>query len=102
MERLVHFKGRLLNEEDQPVLEDVDGYYGCHALPGGRKSWYGNFDLTADQHSKLASGVRYRLIMEDGKSGDIYMDIHDSNVPGHETAEFQIVGGLKEKKTLPR
>jgi hypothetical protein len=102
MERLEHFRGRLLDGEEHVVLDPVDGYVGCHQLPGGRKTWYGNFDLTTEQHNQVSTSERYRLVLGDGRSGDIFLDIHPSNVDGHDTAEFQIIGGLKDKKCLPR
>jgi hypothetical protein len=50
--------------------------------------------------SALNLHTRYRLAFTDGRSGELYVDVHDSNTPGKCTAEFQLVGGLKEKKSL--
>jgi len=99
MERMEHVHGKLC-DGDQVVLEPIEGYLGCHAMTNGHKTWFGNFELPADKRPIVAAGVRYKLVLGDGRSGDIYIDIHDSNKPGHYTAEFQIVGGLKEKRSL--
>lgn len=99
MERMEHFRGQLFNG-DQVLLDSVEGYLGCHAKSGGQKTWFGNFELPADQRGSLSPSTRYRLAMIDGRSGDLYVDVHDSNTPGKCTAEFQLIGALKEKKSL--
>lgn len=99
MERMEHFRAQLLNG-DQVLLDAVEGYLGCHAKSGGQKTWFGNFELPADRRGTLNASTRYRLAFSDGRSGELYVDVHDSNAPGRCTAEFQLVGGLKEKKSL--
>ena len=100
MERMEHVRGQLL-DGDQVVLEPIEGYLGCHAMSNGRKTWFGNFALPADKRPSVVVGNRYKLVLGDGRSGDIYVDIHDdSGHPGDYTAEFQIIGGLKDRRGL--
>jgi hypothetical protein len=101
MERMEHFRGKLLDGE-QVVIDLVDGYLGCHAMESGRKTWFGYFELSAEQRAQVNSGVRYNLNVSDGRSCDLYFDIHPSNAPGKYTAEFQVTGQVKEKRTLLR
>jgi len=99
MERMDHFRGKLL-DGDQVVFDAVEGYLGSHALPNGHTTWFGHFELPADRRANLHPGTRYRLALSDGRAADLYVDLHDSNSPDKCTAEFQIVGGLKAKKSL--
>jgi hypothetical protein len=96
MDRMEHMRGKLL-DGDRVVLEAVEVYLGCHEVAKGRRTWFGCLELSAEDRGRVASGVRYQLALDDGRAGDIYVDVHDSNVPGRCSAEFQIIGGLKDR-----
>jgi hypothetical protein len=99
MERMEHFRGKLL-DGDQVFLDPVEGHLGSHTMTSGHKTWFGNFELPTEQRANVSPSIRYKLVFSDGRSGELYIDIHDSNTPGKCTAEFQLIGGLKEKKSL--
>jgi hypothetical protein len=94
-----HFCGKLL-DGDQVVFEPVEGYLGSHALTNGHKTWFGHFELPIERRASVCPGVRYLLALSDGRIAPLYIDLHDSNSPGKCTAEFQLVGGLKEKRSI--
>jgi len=99
MERMEHFRGKLL-DGDQVFLDSVEGYLGSHTMSSGHKTWFGNFELPTEQRASVCPSIRYKLVFTDGRIGELYIDIHDSNTPGKCTAEFQLIGALKEKKSL--
>lgn len=101
MDRMDHLRGKLL-EGDQAVVDPLDVYLGSRAVSSGQKKWFGYFEMTAEQRTRVNPGVRYQMVLDDGRSGEFYVDIHPSNSPGHFTAEFQLIGPIKEKRLLRR
>jgi hypothetical protein len=97
MDRMEHIRGKLL-DGDAVVLEPIEGYLGSISVAKGkRKLWFGCLELPVEDRKRVASGVCYKLLLSDGRSGDLYVDVHDSNVPGKCTAEFQLIGGIKDR-----
>ena len=96
MDRMDHFRGKLFHEE-QVVLDLVDGYLGSHLKRNGNKEWFGTFEFASDQLSRVASGERFRLVLEDGRAGNVFLDLHNSNSPGKSAAEFHVVGNFNKR-----
>jgi hypothetical protein len=99
MERMEHFRGKLLNGEEV-FLDQIEGYLGFHTTSSGHKTWFGHFEIPIEQRANVNPGIRYKLFLSDGRNGELYVDLHDSNTPGKCTGEFQLIGTLKEKKSL--
>ena len=101
MERMEHVHAKL-REGEATLLDDVDCYLGYHARPNGHKSWFGYFEATAEQMAPSHPGGPFQLILNDGRTADVYIDLHPSNRSGVMTAEFHICGGLIDTKHRPR
>jgi hypothetical protein len=94
MERMEHIRGKIL-EGDQTVVESVDGYLGTHDHKG-RKTLYGYFEMPTEVLKVLNHETCYRLVLNDGRKGNIYTEIVPSREAGKSVAEFHISGGLKK------
>ena len=94
MERMEHIRGKIL-EGEQTVLDPVDGYLASHDHKG-RKTYYGYFEMESEQLKVLNHETCYRLVLSDGRKGNIYTEIVPSNVQGKSVAEFHVSGGLKK------
>ena len=95
MERMEHIRGSVV-DGDEVVLEGVDGYLASHEQKGGRKSFYGYFEMPTERLKVLHHERCYRLVLADGRKGNIYTEVIPSNVPGNSIAEFHISGALKK------
>jgi len=90
-----HIHGKLLAEDgDRVLLDRVDGYLGFHARKNGSKSYFGYFELSPEHTKGLDRNASYRLVLDDGRVGNIYADVHPSNAPGKLVAEFHVTGNL--------
>jgi hypothetical protein len=99
--RMDHFQGKLFGADDDEVLLDrLEGYLACHEKAAGRKTWFGHIELPDETRAKVVPGVRYRLVLNDGRYAYIFADVHQGNQPGRYIAEFQVTGGFLGKKTL--
>jgi hypothetical protein len=94
MERMEHIRGKVL-EGEQIVLDQIDGWLACHDHKG-HKTLYGYFEMPTEQLKVLNHETCYRLVLSDGRKGNIYTEIVPSNVAGKSVAEFHISGGLKK------
>ncbi|QEH33698.1 hypothetical protein OJF2_22040 [Aquisphaera giovannonii] len=94
MEKMEHIRGKILQDE-LIVLDPVDGYLACHDHKG-RKTYYGYFEMDSEQLKVLSHEVCYRLILADGRKGNVYTEIVPSNISGKSVAEFHVTGGLKK------
>jgi hypothetical protein len=94
MERMEHIRGKIL-EGEQIVLDPVDGYLASHEHKG-RKTIYGYFEMESERLKILNHETCYRLVLADGRKGNIYTEIVPSNVQGKSIAEFHVTGGLKK------
>jgi hypothetical protein len=90
-----HFRGATLMKHGQMVVEDVDGHLGHHVKSGGRKQWFGYFELRNNQH--ITAGEHYQLHLADGRQAEVNAaDVPASEVPGRDVhvAEFYVVGDV--------
>ncbi|WP_165221348.1 hypothetical protein [Aquisphaera insulae] len=89
-----HIRGKIL-EGEQVVLDPVDGYLACHEHKG-KKTYYGYFEMASENLRILNHEVCYRLILADGRKGNVYTEIVPSNAQGKSVAEFHVSGGFKK------
>jgi len=61
--------GTILDPQGQTRFDHLDVSIASHDLPAGRGGWVGYFD--PPDASGLITGGRFRLILDDGRSGDI-------------------------------
>ena len=66
---MFHIHGMLLDPHGHTCIEDLDVYIASQGLPGGGAGWVGYFDPPTA--SGLITGESFRLILADGRSGDI-------------------------------
>jgi hypothetical protein len=90
-----HIRGDLF-DADELVLDDVDGYLSSHENKAGKKTFYGYFEMATERLKVVDPGRCYRLVLKDGRKGNIYAGVVPSNVPGHSLAEFHVSGSLKK------
>lgn len=95
MDKMEHIRGKVL-QDDAVVLEHVDGFLNCHEQKGGKKTFYGYFELEMDRSKLLNAGTCYRLVLADGRKCNIYTEIVPSNSPGKCVAEFHVAGAFKK------
>ena len=70
MERV---RGKILLDGEKVIFDNVDiGIEIIEPLPSGVKAWYGAF--TVEGLSGVEPGGPYRLILEDGRSGDMLIN----------------------------
>jgi hypothetical protein len=101
MLRMDHFHGKLFGADDESVLlEQAEGYIACHDVAAGRKSWFGHIELPVEKRSSVSPGVRYRLVLDDGRYAYIYADVHEGSRAGEFVAEFQVTGGFVVARSL--
>ncbi len=91
MDHMEHIHGKPC-EGDTVLLDDVDGYLGCHARPNGRRSYFGDFEAPTEKVKKLDQNNSYRLVLDDGRCAEIFADIHPATTPGKAVAEFHVTG----------
>lgn len=61
-----------IKEGDQILFEKLDVNLAVRKSASGLKEWYGSFELPAGGH--IEPGEPYKLILEDGRSGDILIN----------------------------
>jgi hypothetical protein len=66
---MIQIHGTLLDPQGRTRLEDLDIYVAAQALPDGGGGWVGYFDPPSA--SGLITGETFRLILDDGRAGDI-------------------------------
>jgi len=89
MDRMEHFHGKLCQGE-RILAEGIDGYLGFHARPNGIKSWFGYFEMPSESCKAIDPKSSCKLVLDDGRAGEIFADFHPSNHPGQSLAEFHI------------
>jgi hypothetical protein len=96
MDRMEHIHGKLFAEDGLKILLDnIDGYLGSHPRRDGSKIYFGFFGVPPETSKKLEKDSTYRLVLDDGRAGDIYADIHPGQQAGTIVAEFHVTGNLK-------
>lgn len=98
MERMEHAFGKIVTGE-ATLLERIDCHIGSHARSHGHKSYFGYFETTTDLMAKIqqAGPGPFTLVLDDGRTGDIYVTIHPSNSPDKMSADFHVTGELHDK-----
>ena len=84
---MAFFTGKILRG-DQVVVDGVSGRLDQVALPGGLSEWKGEFRLPQGQ--PLPAGGGYRVVLDDGRSGDI--SVSRSSVGGHQSTAVNFHG----------
>lgn len=95
MERMEHIRGELFDAEEL-VLDGVDGYLATHENKGGRKTLYGYFEMETERLGGIDPTRSYRLVLSDGRKGNVYAEVVPGNVPGRSIAEFHVSGPLRK------
>jgi hypothetical protein len=91
-----HIHGKLLTEDGAKVLlEEIDGYMSSHPKRDGSKEYYGFFDVPPGKWKGADDKATYRLVLDDGRTGSIYADVHPCQQKGTLVAEFHVAGPLK-------
>lgn len=73
MDRTEHFRGRLW-AGDQVLLDHVEGHLRTKVRPNSvLGEWTGHFGFPEEFVSQFEDGVRYRLCLIDGRSGQIHL-----------------------------
>jgi hypothetical protein len=95
MDHMERIRGKLFAGDGAKVLlEDVEGYIGSHPRRDGSKVYFGFFGFPPEKRKGFDADATYRLVLDDGRSGDIYADVHPSQTPGQLVAEFHVDGSL--------
>jgi hypothetical protein len=96
MDHLEHIHGKLLAEDGEKVLlDEVDGYMGWHPKRDGTLSYFGFFDVPYAASKRFDDKAMYRLVLDDGRVGDIYADVRPCQLKGTLVAEFHVNGPLE-------
>ena len=92
MDRTEHFRGRLW-AGDQVLMDHVEGHLKSKPRPNSvNGEWTGHFEFPAEIRPQFADGVRYRLILIDGRSGHIHLLLKDEGDGVTPTASFHGTG----------
>jgi hypothetical protein len=94
MDKMQRIRGQI-HQDDQLVLDQVDGYLNCHERQG-RQTFYGFFEMLTERAKLLNPAICYRLTLADGRKCNFYAEIVPSNTAGNSVAEFHVTGGFKK------
>ncbi|HWE36431.1 MAG TPA: hypothetical protein VG406_07690 [Isosphaeraceae bacterium] len=93
--RSERFRGKLM-AGDQVIFEPVEGQLKSSARPGsGNGDWTGYFEFAPERRESLANGNRYRLVLIDGRSANIYIHIPEDDPLGRTLANFHGQGTFR-------
>ena len=81
-----------IHDGERTLLEDVSVYIKEVTEPSGIKSWYGGLRLHYDQ--RIEPGGPYRMSLEDGRTGDIYITEVKMTSPAPNNVWFRGTGPL--------
>lgn len=96
MSHMEHFRDGKLFEGERLVIEGLEGELAYREKSGGRKQWFGYFEVGSQ--TQIAAGSHYNLKLPDGRHAEINAsDIRNSDVPGKAThaVEFYVVGEVR-------
>ena len=95
MDQMEPIHGKLFTEDgSQVVIDSLAGYLGYRARANGARSYFGYFELPQESSRGIDEAAPYRLVLDDGRAGSIYADVHPSHSPGKVLAEFHVTGKL--------
>jgi hypothetical protein len=94
MDRMEHIHGKLLDGGANVLLDSVDGYLGWHPRPHGGKTYFGYFVVPPEKTKGLDQNTPCLLVLDDGRSGEIYADVRPCQQSGTLVAEFHVLGNL--------
>jgi hypothetical protein len=66
---MIHLHGTLLDPQGQTRFEHLDVYIASNTPPNGSGAWVGYFD--PPHASGVITGETFRLVLDDGRAGDI-------------------------------
>lgn len=96
MVQMEHIHGKLFAEDGEKILiDELDGYLGSHPRRDGTQTYFGFFEVPREKSKGLDQNSPYRLVLDDGRAGDIYADVHPNPQDGKIVAEFHVTGHLK-------
>ena len=92
MDRTEHFRGRLW-AGDHVLMDHVEGHLKTKLKPNsGNGEWTGHFEYPPEVRPLFADGVRYRLILIDGRSGHIHLLLKEEGQEDAPCASFHGIG----------
>jgi hypothetical protein len=87
----MRFSGSLVRN-GQVILENITGYLWDQVGPEGQRFWLGVFALPAGHPF---SAEDYRLVLDDGRAGDIVVTCASTGPWGIVVANFTLEGSLQ-------
>lgn len=95
MERMQHAHGRLKAGETT-LIEALDCHIGTHAKAHGHKAYFGYFEAGPDEMKRVqqAGSGPFTLVLDDGRSGEIYVTPQPSQGGTRLAADFHVTGEL--------
>lgn len=95
MERTERFRGRLM-AGDLTLIEPVMGLLKSHPRNGGAVGeWTGYFEFPPDRRESLVEGNRYRLVLIDGRTGHVNIQIPEHDPLDRTLAIFHGTGSFR-------
>ena len=86
------FRGTVTNAEQQTI--SVAGMLGSHSIVAGVQTLSGYFYLP-EGSSSIGGKAPYRLVLDDGRSGEIHILEYLSGLDQRTRAEFKVIGPLR-------
>lgn len=96
MDRTEHFRGRLW-AGDQVLMDHVEGHLKSKVKPNSANGeWTGHFSFPVELRPQFGEGVRFRLILIDGRSGQIHLSIKEECEGEALSAGFHGTGNVRK------
>ena len=96
MDRTEHFRGRLW-AGDRVLIDHVEGHLKSKVKPSSPNGeWTGHFPYPAELHCQFEDGVRYRLVLIDGRSGHIHLLLKVETEGESPVASFHGTGNVRK------
>lgn len=95
MDRTERFRGRLL-AGDRLVLDSLEGFLKTHPRGAGAiGEWTGHFDLPSDLPEPIVDGNRYRIVLIDGRSGQVSVHLSHGDETSQPRVQFHGTGSFR-------
>lgn len=95
MDRTEHFRGRLW-AGDHVLMDHVEGHLKTKVKPNSANGeWTGHFSFPAEIRNRFEDGVRFRLILIDGRAGHIHLLVKDVAEGETPSASFHGIGSVR-------